>query len=104
MITAQVCNRPEKMMVAMSWKRFWRSSLILISMLMPCLATAQIGNERRPIMQTAKGDDDTHNDFALKSPQFKSSTEMTDQFDRIWTLVKDRFYNPNLNGLDWKKI
>jgi carboxyl-terminal processing protease len=52
----------------------------------------------------------TINDISIRNkvnPEFlqnKTSSEYTDQFDKVWNLVKERFYNANFNGLDWKKI
>ena len=37
------------------------------------------------------------------SPRRRSTGANQANFDQVWELVRDRFYDPHLNGLDWEE-
>lgn len=42
--------------------------------------------------------------FSFISPLFPATNSQTELFTQIWETVNERFYDPNLNGVDWKAM
>jgi carboxyl-terminal processing protease len=76
------------------------SLLVGFSVVMPCMTSGQIQESQRNRVEIQEGIAQKD----LPGKEEKPRAEVTEEFEKIWKLVKDRFYTASLNGLDWKKV
>src|SRR5438105_3395461 len=88
----------------MIWKRFGRLTFICLFVLAPGFVFGQSLVTQIDRKQERNGSIRLPKAAADEVEQEKTSAEIAEQFEKVWNLVKERFYTANLNGVDWKKI